>query len=246
MGRGVDIPMVYRPPYPIQLLTFNAVYSWLYGPGQSIIDQVRIVTSRLKLNVNNCLLNNKVKILLKFWNMLALKFYKIFEILKFYYPLPIIINIYWTPSLPMIFWPPYPWYIDPLPMVCWPPYPWYIDPPTHGISTPLPMAYWPPYPWYIDPLSMVYRLPNHGISMLLPMVFWPPCPCNIEPPTYGISNPLLWYYELSFGRNEGGFKIQWQKLTPGSKYHKENWTRGQNIIGKSTPGSILPSLYNRA
>jgi hypothetical protein len=25
---GVDIPMVYRHPYPIQLLTFNAVYSW--------------------------------------------------------------------------------------------------------------------------------------------------------------------------------------------------------------------------
>ena len=45
---GVDIPMVYRPPYPIQLLTFNAVYY-----------QVRIVMSRLKLKVNNCLLNNK-------------------------------------------------------------------------------------------------------------------------------------------------------------------------------------------
>jgi hypothetical protein len=45
-----------------------------------------------------------------------------------------------------------------------------------------------PYPWYIDP-------PAHGMS---------------TPPTYGISNPLLWYYELlSFGRNEGGgFKIQ--------------------------------------
>jgi hypothetical protein len=36
---GVDIPMVYRPPYPIQLLTFNAVYSWLYGPGQWMIDR---------------------------------------------------------------------------------------------------------------------------------------------------------------------------------------------------------------
>ena len=61
-------------PYPIQLLTFNAVYSWLCGPGQwlidlglhdyadlvnEMIDQVRIVMSRLKLKVNNCLLNNK-------------------------------------------------------------------------------------------------------------------------------------------------------------------------------------------
>jgi hypothetical protein len=52
------------------------------------------------------------------------------------------------------------------------------------------MVYRPPYPWYIDPQ---------------PMLFWPPCPWNIDPPTYGISNPLLWYYELlSFGRNEGG------------------------------------------
>jgi hypothetical protein len=54
--------------------------------------------------------------------------------------------------------------------------------------------YRPPNPWYFDPLA-------HGI---------------LTPPTYGISNPLLWYYELlSFGRNEGGvqftmrgFKIQ--------------------------------------
>jgi hypothetical protein len=54
-----SLPMVYRPPYPIQLLTFNAVYSWLYGPGQWMIDRGRIVMSRLKLKVNNCLLNNK-------------------------------------------------------------------------------------------------------------------------------------------------------------------------------------------
>ena len=35
---STPLPMVYRPPYPIQLLTFNAVYSWLYGPGQWMID----------------------------------------------------------------------------------------------------------------------------------------------------------------------------------------------------------------
>jgi hypothetical protein len=53
------------------------------------------------------------------------------------------------------------------------------------------MVYRPSYPWYID-------LPN-------PWYFDPPCPWNIDPPTYGISNPLLWYYELlSFGRNEVG------------------------------------------
>ena len=55
-------------------------------------------------------------------------------------------------------------------------------PSTHGILTPLPMVYRPP----------------------LPMVYRPPYPWYIDPPTYGISNPLLWYYELlSFGRNEG-------------------------------------------
>ena len=122
-------------------------------------------------------------------------------------------------------------------MVYRPPYPWYIDPPTHGIST---------------PLTMVYRPPTHGISTPQPMVFWPPCPWNIDPPTYGISNPLLWYYELlSFGRNEGGFNLPWggskyndKKLTPGSKYHMENWTRCQNIIGISTPGSIYHGVQN--
>jgi hypothetical protein len=91
---------------------------------------------------------------------------------------------------------------------------------------------------------MVYRPPNHGILIPLPMEYWPP--------TYGISNPLLWYYELlSFGRNGGGFNLPWggskynyKKLTPGSKYHMENWTRGQNIIGKSTPGSIYHGVQN--
>ena len=77
--------------------------------------------------------------------------------------------------------------------------------------------------------------PTHGLYLTpLPMVFWPP--------THDISNPLLWYYELlSFGRNEGGFNLPWRgskyndkKMTLGSKYHMENWTRGQNIIGKLT------------
>ena len=129
-----------------------------------------------------------------FWNFLKFRFF-----LKF-----------WN------FITPYPWYFDPpthgistpLPMIYWPPYPWYIDPPTHGILTPLTMVYWPPYPWYIDP-------PTHGILTPLTMEY--------RPPTYGISNPLLWYYELLFfGRNEGGggkitmrgFKIQWQKIDP--------------------------------
>jgi hypothetical protein len=86
--------------------------------------------------------------------------------------------------------------------------------------------------------------PTHGILSPLPMVF--------RPPTYGISNPLLWYYELlSFGRNEVGFNLPWggskyndKKLTPGSKYHMENWTWSQNIIGKSTLGSIYHGVQN--
>ena len=101
----------------------------------------------------------------------------------------------------------------------------------------IPWVYRPPYPWYIDPST-------HGILT--------PYPWNIEPSTYGISNPLLWYYELlSFGRNEGWFNLPWggskyndKKLTPGSKYHMENWTRGENIIGKSTPGSIYNGVQN--
>ena len=118
-----------------------------------------------------------------------------------------------------------------------------INPLNHGISNPLPMIYRPPYPWYIDPLSMVYQPPNPWYFDLL-------CPWNIDPPTYGISNPLLCYYELlSFGRNEGGLNLPWggskyndKKLTPGSKYHMENWTQGQNIM-KIDPGVNLPYYY---
>jgi hypothetical protein len=73
------------------------------------------------------------------------------------------------------------------------------------------MLYQPPNPWYFVPL----------------------CPWNIDPPTYGISNPLLWYYELlSFGRNEEG-----------SIYHEgvqktmtKKLPRGQNTIWKTQPG----------
>ena len=42
----------------------------------------------------------------------------------------------------------------------------------------------------------------------------------------------------------GGSKYNDKKLTPGSKYHMENWSRGQNIIGKSTPGSIYHGVQN--
>ena len=41
-----------------------------------------------------------------------------------------------------------------------------------------------------------------------------------------------------------GFKIQWQKIDPGVKIPYGKWTRGQNIIGKSTPGSIYHGVQN--
>jgi hypothetical protein len=54
--------------------------------------------------------------------------------------------------------------------------------------------------------SLTYSPVSYGI--LKPMVNWTRVdlhPWYIDPPTYGLSNPLLWYYELlSFGRNEGG------------------------------------------
>jgi hypothetical protein len=118
----------------------------------------------------------------------------------------------------MVYRPPYPWYIDPLPMVYRPLYPRYIDPPSRGISTsypwyigPLGIVYRPLYPWYIDPTPIrgILTPPTHGISTLLPMVYRPQNPWYFEPHTYGISNPLLWYYELlSFGRNERGFSLK--------------------------------------
>ena len=144
--------------------------------------------------------------------------------------------VYWFPYPwkfdPLIhgIYTPYSWYFYPVLMVFLPPYPWHIITPFHGIFPPWPrvfcplsMVYWLPYPWYI--------------------AFWPPYPWYTNFPTYGISKPLLWYYEpLSFGRNEGGqftmrgFKIQWRKndlavnislskLTLGTIYHG-----GQNTI----------------
>ena len=116
--------------------------------------------SRLKLKVNNCLLNNK-------------EFLKLLNFIFFF-------GKFWPPTdgistpLPMEYRPPYPWYIDPsthgiltpLSMVYRPPYPWYIDPPTHGISTPQPMVFWPPYLWYIKPSLMVLWTPP---SLLIEM-----------------------------------------------------------------------------
>jgi hypothetical protein len=147
--------------------------------------------SRLKLKVNNCLLNNKeffklfnsifnkigyncfiifqdylnIKIF-KFeilWNFWVLKFYIFFLIFKFWNFLKLLNFKFLLENF------------DPLPMVYRPPYPWYFDPPIHGILTPLPMVYWPPYPWYIDP-------PTHGILTPLPMENRTPYPWYFDPP----------------------------------------------------------------
>ena len=175
--------MVYRPPYHIQLLTFNAVYSWLYvSLGQSFIDQVRIVMSRLKLKVNNCLLNNKeffklfksmfnkigyncFIIFQDYLNIKILKSYEIFEFWNFIY------FFQFSNFLKLLNFEFILENFDPLPMVYRPPYPWNIDPPTHGISTPLPMVFWPP---------------THGILTPLSMVYWPHYPCYIDPLTHDI------------------------------------------------------------
>ena len=82
------------------------------------------------------------------------------------------------------------------------------------------------------PLPIVYiELPTHGILTPLPMEYCPP------PPTYGISNPLLWYYELlSFGRNEGGgFKLPWG----GSKYNDKKLTMGFKIPYDTGLGHVI-------
>ena len=129
----------------------------------------------------------------------------------------------------MVYRTPYPWYINLLPMV--------YRPPTHGILTPLPMVYRPPYPWYIDPQS-------HGILTPLPMEYRPPYLWYIKPSLMVLWTPLLVEMRGGFNLPWGGSKYNDKKLTPGSKYHKENWTRGQNIIGKSTPGSIYHGVQN--
>ena len=118
---------------------------------------------------------------------------------------------------------------DPLPMV--------YRPCTHGISTPLPMIYRPPYLWYFDP-------PTHGILTPLLMEYRPPYLWYINPSLMVLWTPLL--VEMKGGSiyHEVVQNTMKKKLTLGSKYHKENWTRGQNIIGKSTPGSIYHGVQN--
>ena len=135
--------------------------------------------SRLKLKVNNCLLNNNgifnkigfncfiifqdylnikilkydenFEILCNFW---VLKFYIFFLIFKFWNFLKLLnFNFFFG-----IFWPPTDGISTPLPME--------YRPHTHGISTPLPMVFWPLYPWYFDP-------PIHGILTPLLMLYWP-------------------------------------------------------------------------
>ena len=91
-GISTPLPMVYRPP---------TLYNyWLLM--QSTHDQVRIVMSRLKLKVNNCLLNNKeffklfnsifskigyncFIIFQDYLNIKILKYDEIFEFLNFIY-----------------------------------------------------------------------------------------------------------------------------------------------------------------
>ena len=144
-------------------------------------------------------------ILISFWNFMKILKYWIFfwksRIFILIYIFFEILNMFENLDF-LTFWN----FITPLPMVYQPTYPWYmyIDLPTHGILTPLTMVYRPPLP-------MVYWPPTHGISTPLPMVY--------QTLSYGIMNS-------SFGRNEGGFKIQWQK----------NWPRGQNTIRKIEPG----------
>ena len=126
--------------------------------------------SRLKLKVNNCLLNNKEFLKLfnsifhkigyncfiifqDYLNIKILKYDENFEILYIFF------NFQILKLLNFKFLTPYRWYIDlpthgiltPLPMEYRTPYPWYFDPPTHGMLNPLPMVYQPSYPWYFDP-----------------------------------------------------------------------------------------------
>ena len=57
-GISTPLPIVYRPPYQWYIDPPTLYKYWLFM--RSTHDyQVRIVMSRLKLKVNNCLLNNK-------------------------------------------------------------------------------------------------------------------------------------------------------------------------------------------
>ena len=66
--------------------------------------------------------------------------------------------------------------------------------------------------------------------------------------SYGIMNSLLaemrgvQFTMRGFNLPWGGSKYNNKKLTPGSKYHMENWTRGQNIICKLTRGQFTMGI----
>ena len=84
---------------------------------------------------------------------------------------------------------------------------------------------------FLEISKFYYPLPiiiNIYWTPSLPMVFWPPYPWYIKP-------SLMYYELLSFGRNEGG-GVQ-NTMT-------KNWPWGQNIIGKSTPGSVYHGVQN--
>ena len=135
--------------------------------------------SRLKLKVNNCLLNNKeffklfnsifnkigyncFIIFQDYLNIKILKYDENFEILwnfwvlKFY--IFFLIFKFWILlkllNFNFFFWKiltPYRWYITPLPIE--------YQPPTHGILTPLPMEYWPPTYGISNPLMVLWTPP---------------------------------------------------------------------------------------
>jgi hypothetical protein len=126
--------------------------------------------SRLKLKVNNCLLNNKE--FFKLFNSIFNKIgYNCFIIFQDYLNIKIlkydenfeILYIFFNFQIFKFFKT--------------------FEPPTDGISTPLPMVYWPPYPWYIEPLT-------YDISTPISMVFWPPLPIEYWPPTHDILTSL--------------------------------------------------------
>jgi hypothetical protein len=176
--------------------------------------------------------------------------------------------VFWTPwqiepgvDLPMIFWPRVQfsiWYFDPgvnfLSL--------YFEPP-HGKLNPPPHFYQKRGVHNTIRESFIYhRSKYNGLGGWYTMgrgVDIPWVGGSIYHGAHGISTPLPMVYQTlfygimnsSFGRNEGGFNLPWggskyndKKLTPGSKYHMKNWTRGQNIIGKSTPGSICHGVQN--
>jgi hypothetical protein len=153
--------------------------------------------SRLKLKVNNCLLNNKeffklfnsifnktgyncFLIFQDYLNIKILKYDENFEILwnfwvlKFY--IFFLILKFWN-LLKLLKFNFFLENFDPLPMVYRPPYPWNIDPPTHGISTP--------------PTYGILTPPAHGILNPLPMV-----PFISTPLSMVFWSPYTWYFDL--------------------------------------------------